>query len=75
MKIRFWGVRGSIPTPGPDTVYYGGDTTCIEVRAGKELIIVDAGSGIRRLGLHLLEESRGVSSSDSVGSESPGILL
>ncbi len=59
MKIRFWGVRGSIPTPGPDTVYYGGDTTCIEVRAGKELIIVDAGSGIRRLGLHLLEESRG----------------
>ncbi|KKK72047.1 hypothetical protein LCGC14_2907830, partial [marine sediment metagenome] len=32
MKVKFWGVRGSIPTPGPDTVKYGGNTTCIEVR-------------------------------------------
>ena len=59
MKVRFWGVRGSIPTPGPDTVRYGGDTTCIEVRAGNELIIIDAGSGIRRLGLHLMKAAHG----------------
>lgn len=59
MKVRFWGVRGSIPTPGPETVRYGGDTTCIEVRAGGELIIIDAGSGIRRLGMHLLKEAEG----------------
>ena len=59
MKLRFWGVRGSIPTPGPDTVCYGGDTTCLEIHAGEELIIIDAGSGIRRLGAHLLEEANG----------------
>jgi phosphoribosyl 1,2-cyclic phosphodiesterase len=59
MKIRFWGVRGSIPTPGPETIRYGGDTTCIEVRVGGELMILDAGSGIRRLGWHLLKEAAG----------------
>ena len=59
MKVRFWGVRGSIPTPGPDTVRYGGETTCFEIRAGSELTILDAGSGIRRLGLHLLKEAKG----------------
>jgi phosphoribosyl 1,2-cyclic phosphodiesterase len=59
MKVRFWGVRGSIPTPGPDTVRYGGETTCLEIQAGKELIIIDAGSGIRRLGMHLLKEAKG----------------
>ena len=47
MKIRFWGVRGSIPTPGPDMVRYGGNTTCIEIRTDEnELIILDGGSGI-----------------------------
>ena len=55
MKIKFWGVRGSIPTPGPDTVVYGGNTTCIEVRlkSGK-VIIIGAGSGIRGLGNYLV---------------------
>ncbi len=55
MKIKFWGVRGSIPTPGPDTVVYGGNTTCIEVRlkSGK-VIIIGAGSGIRGLGNRLV---------------------
>ncbi len=48
--IRFWGVRGSIPSPGPDTVRYGGNTACIEFRLGQHLLIVDAGSGIRPLG-------------------------
>jgi phosphoribosyl 1,2-cyclic phosphodiesterase len=58
MKVRFWGVRDSIPTPGPDTVRYGGETTCFEMWAGSELTILDAGSGIRRLGLHLLKEAK-----------------
>ncbi len=55
MRIRFWGVRGSIACPGPDTVIYGGNTSCLELRFGeqKRLIIVDAGSGIRPLGNHL----------------------
>lgn len=54
MRVRFWGTRGSIPTPGPDTVTYGGNTSCIEVilRSGRSLIF-DAGSGIRMLGLDL----------------------
>lgn len=55
MKVRFWGVRGSIPTPGPETVKYGGNTTCIEVRLKDErIIIIGAGSGIRSLGNQLV---------------------
>ena len=57
MKIRFWGVRGSIPSPGPKTVRYGGNTTCIEVRSDAgELIIIDAGTGIASLAQSLLSE-------------------
>ena len=55
-RIKFWGVRGSIPTPGPSTVQYGGNTSCVEVRADGEIIILDAGSGIRPLGLALAQE-------------------
>jgi phosphoribosyl 1,2-cyclic phosphodiesterase len=51
--VRFWGVRGSIPCPGPDTVRYGGNTSCIEVRCGGRLLIFDAGTGLRPLGAHL----------------------
>lgn len=58
-RVRFWGVRGSIPSPGPDTVIYGGNTTCIEVRADEQLIVLDAGSGIRQLGRHLANEFKG----------------
>ena len=56
MKIKFWGVRGSIPCPGPLTVRYGGNTPCIEVRLPDtgRLIIIDAGSGIRELGNYLM---------------------
>jgi phosphoribosyl 1,2-cyclic phosphodiesterase len=52
MKIRFWGVRGSIPCPGPQTMKYGGNTICIEIRFPEvnRLIIIDAGSGLRDLG-------------------------
>lgn len=55
-KVKFWGVRGSLPTPGPSTVYYGGNTSCIEVRTGGQLIILDAGTGIRPLGMQLMSE-------------------
>ena len=53
-RVKFWGVRGSIPSPGPETVTYGGNTSCVEVRADGQLIVLDAGSGIRALG-HALD--------------------
>lgn len=57
MKIRFWGVRGSIASPGPSTVRYGGNTTCIEIRTdNNELLIIDAGTGIFPLSQSLLSE-------------------
>ena len=57
MKIKFWGVRGSIPVPGPTTAKYGGNTTCIEVRTDdNELIILDGGTGIFQLSQSLLKE-------------------
>jgi phosphoribosyl 1,2-cyclic phosphodiesterase len=55
-RVIFWGVRGSIPTPGPGTVRYGGNTSCVEVRAEGEIIVLDAGSGIRLLGESLQHE-------------------
>ncbi len=56
MKVRFWGTRGSIATPGPKTIKYGGNTSCVEVRVGDQILIFDAGTGIRELGQSLLEE-------------------
>jgi phosphoribosyl 1,2-cyclic phosphodiesterase len=57
MKVKFWGVRGSIACPGPKTVRYGGNTTCIEIRTdNNELIILDAGTGIFQLSQALLAE-------------------
>ncbi len=56
MRITFWGVRGSIPTPGPSTVEIGGNTSCMELRAGKTILIFDAGTGLRVLGQKLLKE-------------------
>ncbi len=50
VTLKFWGVRGSIPSPGPNTVHYGGNTSCVELRADGEHIILDAGTGIRPLG-------------------------
>jgi phosphoribosyl 1,2-cyclic phosphodiesterase len=54
VKITLWGTRGSLPSPGPDTVRYGGNTACVELR-GKDqgLVVLDAGTGIRRLGATL----------------------
>ena len=55
MHIRFWGTRGSIPTPGPATVRYGGNTACVEVRdASGALLVLDAGTGLRELGIALM---------------------
>ncbi len=56
LRVRFWGVRGSIPTPNAATRRYGGNTPCVEVRCGSHLIIFDAGTGIRQLGAALLNE-------------------
>ena len=54
LTVRFWGVRGSIPCPGSNTVIYGGNTSCIEIRADDRLIIVDMGTGARPLGDFLM---------------------
>jgi phosphoribosyl 1,2-cyclic phosphodiesterase/ActR/RegA family two-component response regulator len=54
--LKFWGVRGSIPTPGPGTVQYGGNTSCVELRSGGQIIILDAGTGLRQLGRELTRE-------------------
>jgi phosphoribosyl 1,2-cyclic phosphodiesterase len=54
--MKFWGVRGSIATPGPTTVKYGGNTSCVEVRADGQIIILDAGTGLRLLGRELMTE-------------------
>jgi phosphoribosyl 1,2-cyclic phosphodiesterase len=53
---RFWGVRGSIPTPGHSTARYGGNTTCLELRIQGQILIIDAGSGISPLGSALIDE-------------------
>lgn len=55
-RIKFWGTRGSISVPGPATLRYGGNTACVELRAGDEIVVLDAGSGIRALGAALEEE-------------------
>ncbi len=56
MRVRFWGVRGSIPTPGEKTVEFGGNTSCVEVEAADgNIIILDAGTGIREFGLDYIK--------------------
>lgn len=57
MRVRFWGVRGTIPSPGPDTIKLGANTSCIDVLTSDlNIIILDAGTGIRRLGRVLTKE-------------------
>jgi len=57
IRVRFWGVRGSVPCPGPKTVKYGGNTSCLELRFGEEdrLVVIDAGTGIRELAGHIMK--------------------
>lgn len=57
--VRFWGVRGSIASPGPDTVRYGGNTPCVSVTRGGRQLILDAGTGLRALGVALQARARG----------------
>jgi phosphoribosyl 1,2-cyclic phosphodiesterase len=54
MLVRFWGVRGTVASPGPDTVRYGGNTSCVEIRCGEHSVIFDGGTGIRKLGDRLV---------------------
>ncbi|NLI75593.1 MAG: MBL fold metallo-hydrolase [Candidatus Riflebacteria bacterium] len=57
MKIKVWGCRGSLPSPGPQTLRYGGNTTCLEIRSDQgAILVIDAGSGMRPLGNALLKE-------------------
>ena len=60
MRIQFWGTRGSIPSPGPHTVRYGGNTPCVELRTGTgRLVVLDAGTGLRELGRSLIQRANG----------------
>jgi phosphoribosyl 1,2-cyclic phosphodiesterase len=59
MLVRFWGVRGSTPTPQPENLRYGGNTSCVEVRVNGHLYIFDCGTGFRTLGKHLQQETNG----------------
>jgi phosphoribosyl 1,2-cyclic phosphodiesterase len=59
LRVKFWGVRGSIPVPARDYLACGGNTTCVEIRAGKSIIVIDSGTGIRGLGMSLEEEFAG----------------
>lgn len=61
-SVRFWGVRGSIACPGPETVRYGGNTPCVEIRCGGRVLMFDAGTGAREMGDRLIDE--GISEAD-----------
>ncbi len=62
LRVKLWGVRGSIPSPGPLTIGYGGNTACVEITAGGRVVIIDAGTGIRALGDSLIK--RGIQTID-----------
>jgi len=59
VTVRFWGTRGSIPTPGPRTIRYGGNTACVEIRCGSMIMMLDCGTGAREMGLALQREFEG----------------
>jgi DNA-binding response OmpR family regulator len=59
VRVTFWGVRGSIATPGRDTIRYGGNTPCVSIEHRGHTLVLDAGTGIRKLGLILQAEARG----------------
>jgi phosphoribosyl 1,2-cyclic phosphodiesterase len=59
MRIKFWGVRGSTPSPQPENMRYGGNTPCVEVTVGDERLILDAGTGIRNLGNSMMGAPNG----------------
>ena len=57
-EIKFWGVRGSIATPGPETVRYGGNTSCVELWCGNRRVVIDGGTGLRVLGRKMAKEGQ-----------------
>ncbi len=59
MAVKLWGTRGSIPTPGRSTLRYGGNTSCVEVRCGETILLLDCGTGAREAGLALVGEFKG----------------
>src|SRR3954466_12065895 len=76
LRLRFWGTRGSIPSPGPTTVRYGGNTPCVEVRTETDwLVILDAGTGIRELGRSLMAGPNGTEELRSNGTIAADIFL
>ncbi len=60
MRLTLWGTRGTFPVPGPETVRYGGDTSCLSVESEERVLVIDAGTGIRRLGDHLRGDGRDI---------------
>ncbi len=54
--VDFWGVRGSVPSPGPTTIRYGGNTSCVSITADDKILILDAGTGIRNLGSAIISK-------------------
>ncbi|MBC8196312.1 MAG: MBL fold metallo-hydrolase [Candidatus Marinimicrobia bacterium] len=56
VKVEFWGVRGSVPSPGPETIKYGGNTSCVSISYKDKILICDAGTGIRDLGSSLVQD-------------------
>ncbi len=59
VMVKFWGTRGSVPTPGASTLRYGGNTSCVEVRCGDNILMLDCGTGAREMGLALSQEFAG----------------
>ena len=56
IQVEFWGVRGSVPSPGPTTIRYGGNTSCVSITADDKILILDAGTGIRNLGSAIISK-------------------
>ena len=56
LQVKFWGTRGSIATPGRQTLRYGGNTSCVEVRSGNSILLFDCGTGVREAGMAMLRE-------------------
>ena len=56
IQIDFWGVRGSVPSPGPHTIRYGGNTSCVSITFENKILILDAGTGIRNLGSSIIDQ-------------------
>ncbi len=74
MEVTFWGVRGSVPAPGPGTVRYGGNTSCVSIRTSQgDLLVLDCGTGARNLGVALLADD--ASGRFAAGAGEAAILL